>query len=64
MIESTELWPYVVITAFWAVVCAWLLRRALKAQARLRVQARAESEPTSAWRTPLEQAEDTQAGRI
>ncbi len=63
MISTTEsLWPYVLITVFWIVVCGWFLRRALKARGRYRLAS--DGVTLLPERRSPGRMEDTQAGRI
>ena len=63
MIPDTEsLWPYVLMTVFWTIICGWFLKRAWKGRAHFRV---AEDGVTMLpERRASNRLEDTQAGRI
>jgi hypothetical protein len=63
MIPTTDsLWPYVLITGFWVVVCGWLLWRALRMRSRFRLAA--DGVTLLPERRSPGRMQDSQAGRI
>jgi hypothetical protein len=63
MISITgSLWPYLLVSAFWVVVCGYFLHRAWKL--RDRSPASADGFALRPERRSIHRMQDTQAGRI
>lgn len=62
MSMSGSVWPYVLATVLWIVVCGWFWRRAWKAKAPLRQSA--DGLTMLPERRSPQRVQDTQAGRI